>query len=462
MMRKVFLDNLPKKGARINWKESIGYSVSFIYDEIIGEVEIKAYDGKKITIYSETYEDCSIFTGHFKDGKLGVYLEKMLREHRFKIHEVVYGLEILDCIRTVNKGKERRAYKYRCTKCGDEDIVDEYNLMKKKIDGCHVCNGSGVLKGFNDIATTNPEVIKFLVNPSDGFCVSSQSDKKLELRCPFCKTGKSSTVANLTGYGFTCNVCGKNGYYPEKFFANMLMQLEIDFLFQVTKSTFEWMGNKRYDFYIPVLDMIVETHGIQHYIDSNLGDLQSQQKNDRDKFELAKEYVKHYVVIDCRESNKDWIKNEILESELANLLDLSKVKWEECHKEARVGRIQEACELWNLGATRKEISEMLHLTPTTISKYLIQGNELGLCEYSFNSSRERTWGEYHMSFATPIYCETIDKRFRSISSVIRYFEINLGVKVHHKYIKKVCEGSLQNHKGYIFSYIDNHERYKLI
>lgn len=461
-MRKVFLENLPKKGTRINWKESIGCNVSFIYEEIVGEVEITAYDGTKLTIYNEDYGEFPIFTGHFKDAKLGVYLKKMLRKHRFEIHEVVYGLEILDCIRTVNKGKARRGYKYRCTICGNEDVVDEYNLMKKRIDGCYVCNGSGVLKGFNDIATTNPEVIKFLANPSDGFYVSSQSEKKLQVKCPCCQNTRGMIVGNLTRYGFTCNVCEKNGYYPEKFLAEVLKQLEVDFLFQVTRSTFEWAENKRYDFYIPSLDMIVETHGVQHYRDSFWGDLQSHQKNDRNKFELAKKYVKHYVVIDCRESDKEWIKNEILKSKLSELLDLSDVNWGECDKEARIGRIQEACELWNLGATRKEISEILHLTPTTIGKYLTQANELGLCEYSFNSSRERTWGEYHMSFATPIYCETINKRFRSISSVIRYFEINLGVKVHHKYIKKVCEGTLQNHKGYIFSYINNHEGYKLI
>ena len=39
-MRKVFLDELPRKNKNINWKQSVGYVVKFIYDDIEGGVEI--------------------------------------------------------------------------------------------------------------------------------------------------------------------------------------------------------------------------------------------------------------------------------------------------------------------------------------------------------------------------------------------------------------------------------------
>ena len=38
-MREVFLDELPKRGKYINWKESIGCKVKFIYDDIEDEEE---------------------------------------------------------------------------------------------------------------------------------------------------------------------------------------------------------------------------------------------------------------------------------------------------------------------------------------------------------------------------------------------------------------------------------------
>ena len=42
-MKKVFLDDLPRKGKIINWKECTGYKVKFIYDKINGYVEILKY-----------------------------------------------------------------------------------------------------------------------------------------------------------------------------------------------------------------------------------------------------------------------------------------------------------------------------------------------------------------------------------------------------------------------------------
>lgn len=74
-MRKVFLDNLPRRNNRIDWKNSIGYTVNFIYDNIEGILEIinyyKSNSGKQyyITIKYEniTY---NIETQLFKRGKL--------------------------------------------------------------------------------------------------------------------------------------------------------------------------------------------------------------------------------------------------------------------------------------------------------------------------------------------------------------------------------------------------------
>ena len=44
-MRKVFLENLPRKrtGNFIDWKNCVGYKVHFIYDNIEGDLEIIDY-----------------------------------------------------------------------------------------------------------------------------------------------------------------------------------------------------------------------------------------------------------------------------------------------------------------------------------------------------------------------------------------------------------------------------------
>ena len=82
-MRKVFLDELPKweygtnKG-RINWKESIGHKVNFIYDDVQGEVEILDYHQKEQR-FNIRYLDCELFsikTGEFSRCALGKLLKK--------------------------------------------------------------------------------------------------------------------------------------------------------------------------------------------------------------------------------------------------------------------------------------------------------------------------------------------------------------------------------------------------
>ena len=40
MLRKVFLDELPRNKSRIDWCNSVGMKVKFVYDDIEGEIEI--------------------------------------------------------------------------------------------------------------------------------------------------------------------------------------------------------------------------------------------------------------------------------------------------------------------------------------------------------------------------------------------------------------------------------------
>ena len=57
-MRKVFLDNLPKKNKNINWKLSVGHKVKFIYEDIEGSLKIIKYIIKNNHPYLEVeYND---------------------------------------------------------------------------------------------------------------------------------------------------------------------------------------------------------------------------------------------------------------------------------------------------------------------------------------------------------------------------------------------------------------------
>ena len=117
-----------------------------------------------------------------------------------------------------------------------------------------------------------------------------------------------------------CNVCGDGISYPEKFIEKVLIQLNVKHERQYKTN---WSQNKRYDFYLPDYNAIIEVHGEQHYRYTGRGrSLKEEQENDKFKEELAlKNGIKHYIVIDCRKSDSQYIKSNLFNSELNELFD---------------------------------------------------------------------------------------------------------------------------------------------
>lgn len=62
-MKKVFLDGLPRRGKLIDWKNSVGHTVPFIYDELEGEVYIEGYHNRKLDIRYLDYNVHTMYTG---------------------------------------------------------------------------------------------------------------------------------------------------------------------------------------------------------------------------------------------------------------------------------------------------------------------------------------------------------------------------------------------------------------
>jgi hypothetical protein len=79
--------------------------------------------------------------------------------------------------------------------------------------GCPVCSGNKVLGGFNDLATTNPE----LAAQADGWdatTVSRGSNRKVKWRCEFDHTWIAPVASRSSGQG--CPSCAPTGYDPNR------------------------------------------------------------------------------------------------------------------------------------------------------------------------------------------------------------------------------------------------------
>ena len=325
--------------------------------------------------------------------------------------------------------------------------------------GCSCCAGKTAVLGINTIWDADRWLCSLGVSEEDAKQHTRGSNKKVTVTCPHCGKTKDIniyTIYNRKSIGCTC---GDGIKYPEKFMINVLEQLDIEYIFQLTKTTFDWCEDKRYDFYIPSLNTIIETHGMQHYEDC-WGKAKDVQENDRIKYELALQNgIKDgdYVVIDCRYSDAEWIKNSILNSKLNELFDLSEIDWIECGKKAQKNLVKEVCDYWNNKEeweTTKTLAEIFGLSKVTIFEYLKKGAELGWCEYDAKEEKIKNGKANGKRVVMYDLDGSFIAEYPSTKELARRFFAETGIKLNDSAISLVCNGKQKHHKGYTFKYID--------
>lgn len=406
----------------IDWKnlENNKYKIPFKYDDIVGFIDIISYNAdinKLIIKYNDKIE-YTISCSCFSKCSLGKYLGKITNEFRFKLGDVIKdsnrNMTILECFndvyydKTSSKKHNNKSYKYKCNICGWEGgIITECNLNKNI--GCSCCTNKTTVVGINDVATTHPHLVKYFVNQEDAKTTTVGTDKKFKFKCPECGQikDKEMSIYTLNRYGLACPKCGDGRSYPEKFMFSVLDQLNLDFKCQ---TKFDWskninhnnkklIGDKIYDFYFKYnnKEYIIETHGNGHYEETKWGkskinarNLDDEIENDKCKKQLAIQNgikEENYIVINCKYSELEWIKNSIINSKLNDIFNLSNIDWLKCNSFACKSIILEVCKIKNENPnlTSIDISKIVKMDRKTINKYLKIGNDLGLCKYDRNN-----------------------------------------------------------------------------
>lgn len=253
------------------------------------------------------------------------------------------------------------------------------NLIYNK-SGCPVCSGRYVNIGFNDMWTSNPEQAKLLLYPEDGYKYTQCSGQIVWWKCPCCGEHLHKRISNVNRKGLSCNKCSDGISFPNRFMYNLLKLLNENF-----EAEYIIEGAKyRYDFYIPRYKLIIEMQGRQHYEGwNNLGNTKEEiQKNDSRKKDYAlKNGIEKYVEIDCREANKNHIKNSILNSELINLYNFDDIDWNSCSLNSVKSFIGLVAEYYNNNISTIEISRKTGFSLSTITRWLKIANELKLCNW---------------------------------------------------------------------------------
>lgn len=262
---------------------------------------------------------------------------------------------------------------------------------------CPYCNGKRILIGYNDLWTTRPHTAKMLSNPDDGYKYTYNSGKKVEWICPNCKTSYTKSVYDVVTNGLRCIHCSDKFPIGEKIVHTLLKYLDIDFKYQ---KKFDWSDDKKYDFYIDELKLIIEVNGIQHYCDKKHfthTTLSEIQENDKYKLDIAmNNNIRKYIYIDSSLSDFNKIKENILNSELYDLLSLyilTDDDWINIAKKSSRSYLMICTDLWNNGWCVNQIRDELKIHDDTVRRYLISSKKLKLCDYNTSEARSR-WREY--------------------------------------------------------------------
>ena len=371
-------------------------------------------------------------------------LEEKLEKTKKRIFELVGNeYEIVDGFTAID---DMAKFRHNC-KNGEKhyfDMTPTSFIYRGSRCYCENPSISRVILGFNDIHTTRPDVEEWMHNKEDAYKYSMSSKEKILWDCPDCKNTFEERICNVNSNRLSCPFCSDGISYPNKFMYNSLYQIkdDLDFLereYNPDWCKFEFNGNKRcgkYDVYFGIDGQryIVEMDGgLGHGNKVHTNSLLSQDELlqiDLIKDKLAEEHGIKVIRIDCnyKTDNKyTYILNNVLNSDLKDIIDLSKIDFDLSNKNSVSSLIVKAGELWNQGLTAGQIRKELKIGEGTVTSYLKTASEIGVCDYSVEKSKARS--KYRK-----VYCTTTDIVFESITSAAKTYDTNRDG------INKCCKG----------------------
>lgn len=213
---------------------------------------------------------------------------------------------------------------------------------------------------------THENLSKYLINNEDAYNYSYGSKVKVYWRCPDCGEKLFRSFNAVSSNGFACKKCSDGYSYPNKFISSVLKQLKVNFKAEYSA---DWTDNKIYDFVIENEKLIIEMDGSFHYEDL-YGAKDDVIQIDNYKNNLADKNGYKLVRINCNYNNINerysYIKDNIINSELSVVFDLSNIDWDKCNVDGNIKVINVVLNYWNSGI--KDIREISSKSDISISR----------------------------------------------------------------------------------------------
>lgn len=352
--------------------------------------------------------------------------------------------EIVDVLKSrMYRGQKTTFYKLKCLKCGCDFERDKYTAEKKDV-GCPICSNRKIVPGVNDIGTTDPWMVPYFQGGiEEARLYSSGSTHSIYPKCPKCGRIKNTpmNICDLKRYkGFQC-VCHDGKTFPNKFIYGLAEELKRTHQIKGFKEEFK-LDNKFYDMcFLDECILVEMDSGLNH------GSIIQKHKpnkfipaktfvNDMQKDDIAKTNNYKIIRVDCYKSEFDYIKKNVLESDLNLLFDLNIINWENILELCSTNIIESVCKYKkeNPDASPAQIAPLFGLSDVSVRKYLKIGSTLGWCVYSPEIEWNNYLGRRTYYNAISVYVDPDDDEeeprfYSSITQMEKNSERDYGIKI---------------------------------
>lgn len=305
----------PVKKLYINWELCNGNTIKTFFEG--SYYTLKVYNTNKNTEIKKPIEvefdnksfiinRYSILYVQIRD--IIYYKEK---EFKFNVGDKISNATVVERFKNEN-GK--KIYKMKCNTYNEYYMSNETDLKRHRgspyVKGSKVCYANSLY--------SCKHIRKFIKNIDDAKTITKNSNKHILCKCPSCGLEKECVPYILVTRGFSCSKCKENTSFPERVVMSLLDTNNVDY---ETQKVFDFLPNRRYDFYLPKHSLVIETHGEQHYKVSSTSKWKVYKDVDEEKEKYCKENGINYISVDCRKSDFSFIiKNIVKNEKLAKII----------------------------------------------------------------------------------------------------------------------------------------------
>ncbi len=376
-----------------------------------------------------------------------------------KMQEKNPDLEVLEFTRIKDVGK------FRCKKCNNEFSMRGDSFWKRHYT-CPICEEEKNKRTKlpdntkNLVSESRPDLIKFFENKDLPYKRGINSKEKTWFKCPECGEREYTSIRSFCKRAHPCKNCDNKAVsMPNKILRALFQQIKNNFSYTKLEWSPDWAGLYRYDGYFETFNgekVAIEMHGQQHYKEVQNWDRKGFER-DKTKVALAKEHDIKLIVIDCRESLFEFIKTNILKSELSNYINFNEINWVKIMEASSKPVMKEIAEYFNQGMTTGEIRNETRFDYHTIRTALINATAIGWCNYSAQKEKEKKMKLVEITDLQE------NKVFQTlcINEVCRYFKKEYNISLYSRTVKKRVEEKREvwqkenpYHGRFIFKYID--------